>query len=191
MEKAKTLEQAAVAMAMKRDDGFNAEAPFLKVDAVNWRQGANGPYVAWQDGFEHNVVVNQGKGKLLNDVFGSATASTAGAFIFLHSAGTGSNSVWANISASQVHSYGANMPVVTFASTHTDGLGTAYTSYNFTASTQTVSGCGLVFYTSASNCSTSITAGAAALYAYGTFTAGSRQVQSGDSLSVTLTVSFA
>lgn len=191
MERVKAVENAGAAVAAGRGDTFDAEAPYIKADAICWRQGENGPVAAWRDGFEHNVVVNQGKGYLLNRVFGSLTSSSAGAFIFLHSAGTGTNSVWANISNSQVISYGANMPVVTFASTHTDGLGSGTVSYNFSASTQTVSGCGLVFYTSASNCATSITAGAAALYAYGTFTAGSRQVQSGDSLSVTLSVSFA
>jgi len=137
----------------------------------------------------HNVVVNIGKGHCLNNLLGSITASTAGAALFLHSATSASDRVWADISASQVHSYGASMPALTFASTHAAGLATATASYGFTAGTQTLSGAGVVFYTAAS-VATSITAGAALLYAYGPFSA-SRQVQSGDTLNVTLSASLA
>jgi hypothetical protein len=137
----------------------------------------------------HNVVMDSGKGHALNNLLGSITASTAGAFIFLHSATTASNRVWGDISNLQVHSYGASFPPVTFASTHNVGLATATASFGFSASTQTVSGAGLLFYTSAS-CQTTITAGAGLVYAYGHFST-SRQVQSGDTLNVTLSVSLA
>ena len=184
-EQAKAADGYAAGVQGAGGQAFEVPVPYLAMDVACY--GPEG--LRWTNKIPHNVVVNQGRGYLLNRVFGSGTASSAGAGLFLHSASAGSNNVWADISASQVHSYGASMPALTFASTHTAGLATATASYNFTASTQTVSGAGLVMYTSAS-IATSITAGAAALYCYGTFT-GSRQVVSGDTLNVTVSLSLA
>lgn len=182
MEKAKAMDgyQAEV----KRGAEV-VEAPWMRMEGEIIRP--NGERVPVF--MPHNAVMDAGKGHALNNLVGSITASTAGAAVFLHSATTASNNVWANISGSQVHSYGASMPAVTFASTYNAGLATASCSYAFTASTQTVSGAGLFFYTSAS-VATSVTAGAGLVYCYGAF-ATTRQVQSGDTLNVSLSLSLA
>ena len=167
------------------NNAFSMEAPWCKMDVE-----CIGPEgLKWTNHMEHNVVVDQGKGLALNNIFGSITASTAGAALFLHSATTASNNVWSNISASQVVSYGASMPAITFASTHVAGLATAVATYGFTASTQTVFGAGILFYTSASMGTNAATVDCK-LYAYGAF-AASRQVQNLDTLNVTMSVSLA
>jgi len=166
--------------------GFIEAAPFhaLRVECHR-PAGQQG----WTDGYTHNVVVDQGKGFLLNRVFGGGTASSVGAFLQLHSATTASNHVWSNISASQVASYGANVPLVSFATSYTNGLATQTASYAFTAGTQTVSGAALQFYTTNTMSTNAATAGILH-YAEGLF-AASRQVLNGDSLSVSLSVSYA
>jgi hypothetical protein len=115
--------------------------------------------------------------------------------MFLHSATTATNNVWSQISASQVVSYGNSMLPITFATTQTAAgdAGVASMSctgsFGFNASTQTVSGAGFLFYTSASG-GTNLSTVDARLYAYGTFGA-SQQVQNGNTLSVTVTLSYA
>lgn len=165
--------------------GFIVGAPFhaLRVECHQ----PNGP--GWTDGYPGNVVVNQGKGDLLNRFFGGITKSTVGAFIPLHSATTASNDVWSNISASQVASYGNNLPFVTFATTYTAGLATQTFSYAFNAGTQTLSGAAVLMYTT-NTCSTNAATSDIRLYAEGQF-AASRIVQNGDSLSCTVSVSYA
>jgi hypothetical protein len=137
----------------------------------------------------HNVVVDQGKGHLLNGRFGGLTKSSAGIFLQLHSATTASNHVWSNISGSQVASYGNNLPLITFATTYTAGLATATCSYGFTAGTQTVSGACVQFYTT-NTMSTSAATADILHYSEGQF-AASRQVQANDTLNVSVSVSFA
>jgi hypothetical protein len=115
--------------------------------------------------------------------------------MFLHSASLATNNVWSQISASQVVSYGASMLPITFATTNTAagdaGVASmsATGSFGFNASTQTCSGAGFLFYTSASG-GTNLATADARLYAYGTF-AASQLVQSANTLSVTVTLSFA
>lgn len=166
--------------------GFIEATPFHMLAAECWGPGS---VRKWVDGYTHNVVVNQGKGHLLNQVFGGATASSVGAFLQLHSATTASNDVWSNISASQVASYGANVPLVTFATTYTNGLATGTASYGFTAGTQTLSGGAIQFYTTNTLSTNAATAGILH-YAEGQF-AASRIVQQNDTLSVSISVSYA
>lgn len=170
---------------MSLPEGFIAGAPFHMLQVECHRP--NG-LPGWTDGYK-NVVVDQGKAALLNRVFGGGTASSVGAFMQLHSATTASNHVWSNISASQVASYGNNVPLVTFATTYTNGLATQTASYAFTAGTQTVSGAALQFYTTNTMSTNAATAGILH-YAEGLF-AASRIVQNGDSLSVSISVSQA
>lgn len=165
-------------------------APYHMLQAELLRMVDGSKQRIWLDGYTHNVVVNQGKGQLLNRMFGGGTASSVGAFLQLHSATTASNDVWSNISASQVASYGANVPLITFASTYTAGSASGTASYNFTAGTQTVSGGAIQFYTTNTMSTNAATAGILH-YAEGQFVGGSRQVQNGDTLNCSITVSYA
>lgn len=171
-------------------DKWIEAVPYHMLAAELWRSSPYGPVRVWVDGYTHNVVVDQGKGQLLNRMFGGGTASSVGAFLQLHSATTASNHVWSNISASQVASYGANVPLITFASTYTVGSASGTQSYAFTAGTQTISGGALQFYTTNTMSTNAATAGILH-YAEGNFVGGSRQAQNGDSLSVSVTVSYA
>lgn len=182
--KAQTLEQSAAAITLPARGEHAAGAPFFMVDAEC--VGPEG--VRWRDGY-HNVVVNQGKQHIINRLFGSKTANTAGVFLHLHSATTASNHAWSDISASRVVSYGDNVPLLTFASSYTDNSASASCSYGFTAGTQTVSGGAVVFYTT-NTMSTNAATADMLEYSEGHF-AASRQIVSGDTLNVTVTVSYA
>jgi hypothetical protein len=184
-EKVKAADHYGVGLVGGGSNAFVVGAPFLAMDVDCY--GPDG--FKWAEKMHHNVVVDQGKGHLLNVFLGSGRASTQGAAVFLHSATTASNRVWSDISASQVISYGASMPAITFTSNYAAGLATGSVTYGFSASTQTVSGAGLLFYTSAS-IGTNAASADLKLYAYGTF-ANSRQVQSADTLNVTLSISLA
>jgi hypothetical protein len=155
--------------------------------------GRGGTSVVWRDDW-HNVVVDIGKQMILNRLFGSRTANTGGCFLALHSATTASNHGWDSISASQVHSYGNNAPLITFVSNAAANSTSASATYGFTASTQTVSGAAVLFY-STNTMSTTVAGGTgnanAYMYSEGPFNGGSRQVQNGDTLNVSLTVSYA
>jgi hypothetical protein len=169
--------------------------PKFKGDFECWGKDQDGNVVMiWKDKYD-NLVVNQGRQHVANRLFASATRSTAGAMLFLHSQTLGSGNVWSQISANQVVSYGASIPAITFAETWTNASDTGTNSlscsasYGFTASTQTVSGAGVLFYTSAS-AGTNLASADARLYAYGTFQGGSQLVQNGNTLSATVTLSF-
>ena len=166
------------------------EAPWFAARGDLWRPTPDG-IVTIPDfvSIDHNVVVDQGKGHVLNRAFGGYTKSSAGIFLQLHSATTASNHVWSNISGSQVASYGNNVPLITFATTYTAGLATATASYGFAAGTQTVSGAAVQFYTT-NTMSTNAATADILHYSEGQF-AASRQVQANDTLNVTLSVSFA
>jgi len=168
-------------------------APRFTGDFECWDRGPDGaPVVLWREKFG-NVVTAQGRAHIINRLFGSGTASSAGMFLALHSATTASNNVWSQISGSQVISYGNNMPLITFLSktetSFSDVSFSASASYGFTASTQTVSGAAVLFYTT-NTCSTNAAESQIRMYAYGTFNA-SQQVQNGNTLSATVTVSYA
>lgn len=191
-EKAKAMDNAAVGLAARAGEAFVEAPPQMRAEVVC----ANKDGIKWTAGMQ-NAVMNQGRNLILNRLFASWTSYSNGALLFLHSASTATNNVWSQISASQVVSYGNNIPAVTFATqeTHASNTGSANfvtgsATYAFNASTQTVSGLGILFYSSASG-STNLATTDARLYNYGTFSNGSRQVQNGDSLTVTVSISFA
>ena len=163
-------------------------APYFMMDVE-----VHGPTgLRWRDGISHNIVVDRGAEYALNRVFGFETASTFGPYAMLHSATVASGNVWSQVSASRVISFGNNIPAVTFA-TNAAGNGTRSVSqsfsYSFNASTQTVSGCAFLFYTT-NTMSTNFATADGLMYAYGTFSNGSRQVQLNDTLNATVTFSF-
>jgi hypothetical protein len=144
----------------------------------------------WRAGYDENAVMTAGLAYVINHVFGSLAQSTVGAHLFLHYATVGSGNAWSNISNSQVSGYGNNVPNVTFASNGANMSQSASASYTFShAGTQTVSGCGLHMYTT-NTLSTNAATGNILMYAYGTFSNGSRAVQSNDTLNVTLTLTY-
>lgn len=160
-----------------------------KFDAACWeKDDAGNLRQVWKE-TGHNVVVNQGRGALFNKAMGFQTASSFGMYALPHSATTGSNNVWSDISASRVISYGNDVPKITFATTYASGSATGTCSYGFTASTQTVSGIALAWYT-ANTMSSNAAAADILLYNQGQFGA-SQQVQSGNTLSVSVTLSLA
>jgi hypothetical protein len=186
-EAAKAAEAQGAGMGVGGGGG-EAVSPFFAVDAECI--GPDG--VRWRDGFRHNVVVNVGAQWLLNHGFGNATASTLGPFLWPHSATVGSGNAWSDISASRILSFGNNVPYASFA-TNAAGAGTrsisTSQSMTFNASTQTVSGLAYLWYTT----NTLSTNGATAdmnLYAYGTFSNGSRACQNNDTLNFTITLSL-
>lgn len=188
-EKVQATDVVAMAVAGGANVAEVVRAPGAAYDLVCWRNGPNGPEQVWSQHIAHNVVVDQGKGQLFNRAFGFQTASTFGPYLALHSATTASNHVWSNISASQVVSYGANVPAFTFATSYTNGSATATASYGFTASTQTVSGCAMLWHTTNTLSTNAATAGIA-MYNNAQFGA-SQQVQNGNTISVSGTFSFA
>jgi hypothetical protein len=168
--------------------------PFLAMDAQLWAPGADGkPEMIASGHMPHNLVVHQGRALVLNRVFANATYNSNGCFLFLHNATqtTNASAVWSNISGQQVTGYGASIPAVTFATAQTapgdtgTQLFTATASYGITA-VQTVSGAGLLFYTSAS-CGTGAASNDVRLYCYGTF--ASLQAANPSTLSVTASLS--
>jgi hypothetical protein len=168
---------------------FGLALPSVHAAMECWRPGPDGPTVIWRDSFS-NVVVNQGRGHVINVLFGSGTASTKGAFVWLHSATTNSNHVWSDISGSRILSFGNNVPRITFATTYASGSATATCSYSFNASTQTVSGGAILFYTT-DTLSTNAATGDILEYSEAHFQAGSRAVQNNDSVSISVTLSNA
>jgi len=189
-EKAKATDKFAMAMAGGNNVGEVIAAPSAAYDLVCWMPGPGGvPVQVWSQHVPRNVVVDQGKGQLFNRAFGFQTASTFGPYLALHSATTASNHVWSNISASQVVSYGANVPQFSFATTYSNGSATATASFGFTASTQTISGCAILWHTTNTLSTNAATAGIA-MYNNAQFGA-SQQVQNGNTISVSGTLSFA
>ena len=165
------------------------KAPALAVHMVCYEpDGSGGARSVWAQRFS-NVVVDQGKGQLLNRAFGFQTASTFGPYLALHSATSASNQVWSNISASQVVSYGNNIPSFTFGTAYTNGSATATASYAFNASTQTLSGVAMLWYTTNTMSTNAATAGIA-MYNNGQFGA-SQLVQNGNTITVSGTLSIA
>lgn len=139
-----------------------------------------------------NIVVNQGKGLLINRAFGAASNISYSYYMGLHSAtnvteptavisGTGT----IGCTASEVGNYATSRPMITFGSAYTSGQATATCSYGFTAGgAQTVQGAFIV-------CGNSSVSGTTPgyLYSIGSF-AASRQVQSNDTLNVTVSLNF-
>lgn len=151
--------------------------------------------IAHQTG--HNVVVTQARQYVLNRLFqaaSAATASTAGAALFLHSYTTsvtaGHESIgWGSVS-------GSNVNVGTATSFHAFSLAASTagstmswsTSYSVTANA-TVYGAGVLFGTS-SAIRTQATSNEVQLYNIGNF-AASQGLANGNVLSVTVNFTFA
>jgi hypothetical protein len=177
-------DRAAAGMGMGQGVAEFVDGPYMLADVEVLRPSGE----VERARIEHNVVCSGGLVYLINRAFGSVTNSTAGLNLFPHFATVGSGNAWANISGSQVSGYSANIPTVTFASNGANVSQSASAQYTFShAGTQTVSGLGLNFYT-ANTMATSATGGL--LYCYGTFSNGSRAVQSNDTLNATITISF-
>ena len=177
--------------------------PFMVADVACGapRPDGNGTYVAWEDKF-HNMVVNQGRNHILNVMFAADRASTLGPFVFLHSvnAAPASGSVWSQISASRLTSLvyagtSTNFFPLPFPSTYKGASDTGVNSLSTTFSlvnsgaAQTVSGMGMMFYTAAAM-ATNAASVDIRLYNYGTFTGGSQQINSLNTISITVTASF-
>jgi hypothetical protein len=177
------------------NSGDALEMPYFKMDAQLWAPGPDGkPEMIASGHMPHNLVVHQGRALVGNRLFAS-WASNSNAFLFLHSASatTNASAVWSNINGSQVTGYGASIPAITFATAATAAgdtgtqLFSATASYGITA-VQTISGAGVLFYTSAA-CGTGAASADVRLYAYGTF--ASLQAANPSTLSVTASLSMA
>lgn len=182
----KSVEKAAAGIAGGNNFSESIRAPYFTADFECI--GPDG-LPKWKTKWK-NVVVDQGKGMLINRAFGCTGNYTAAWYMGLHSGSNTTNSTMQisgtgsqGATASELGSYGANRPTITFASTYTSGQATATASYGFTAGTQTVSGAFI-----ANVQATAATAGGI-LYSFGGF-AASRQVQNNDTLNVTVTLNF-
>lgn len=176
--------------------GEEVGVPYMKMDAQLWAPGPDGKAEMIGSGhMAHNLVVHQGRALVGNRMFASFTSYSQGALLFLHSASatTNTSAIWADIAASQVTGYGASIPAITFATAATQSnatgtqLYTATASYGITA-VQTVSGAGVIFYTSASG-ATNLASSDVRLYCFGTF--ASLQAANPSTLSVTASLSMA
>lgn len=149
-----------------------------------------GNVTKWRDGFT-NVVVNEGKAYLLNRIWFSKTSSTAGAFLYIHSATTASDHAWANISASRNTGFGNTIPLISLAASTASAAQTMSASYGFnaTATQQTVLGAAILWYTT-NTMSSNAAAGDVCEYSEGQF-GTTRTVTGNDTLNVTVTVSYA
>lgn len=186
-DKINPVERSAAGLASGSGLGFDINAPYFMADfecigpdgQPRWR-------TRWK-----NVVTDQGKGLLISRAFGCTGNYTAAFYMGLHSGSNNTNSTMQisgtgsqGCTASELGSYGANRPTITFASNYTSGTATATASFGFSASTQTCSGAFIVNGAQG----TGVTAGGF-LYSFGSF-AASRQVQSADTLNVTVTLNF-
>jgi hypothetical protein len=137
-----------------------------------------------------NLVTTAGKTDLLNKYFGCTGAYTAAWYMGLASSNVGGGSapnvsdVLSNHSWTEATAYGTQRPALVWASTYA-GVTTASTScaYAFTGA-QSVGGAFIC------NVSATSSNGAGILYSDNTF-AATRAVSNGDTLNVTVTVSFA
>jgi hypothetical protein len=171
-----------------------ADEHFRMINGVPTKLGYDGQPIPWDSpaSVGGNVVVNLGAAHLINVFFGSTRVSTAGCFLNLHSATTASGHLWNSISASQVASYGNNVPLLTFATVATLRSASATAQYIFSAGTQTVSGACVQLYTT-NTMSTNAATVDVLQYSEGVF-ANTRQVigQAGasDTLNVTVTITY-
>jgi hypothetical protein len=167
---------AAVALVARACLHETFVAPFFRYDVTC--VGSDGA-VKWTEGFR-NVVTTVGKNDLLDKYF-KGSAYTAAWYLGLKGTGTAvvgdtlaSHSGW-----SEVNPYSGNRPAITFGTSSAGSNTATAVSYSITGSA-TVAGA----FVASANTGTSGT-----LYSAGDFSA-SRSVQDGDTLNVTLTVSF-
>jgi hypothetical protein len=183
--KAKAIDRMEAEVVKPSDAGV--KAPFF---VAAFECVGPGNVKKWRDGFT-NVVVTGGRAYLLNRIWFSATASTAGAALQLHSATTASDHAWSNISASRVTGYGNDVPRISLAASTASAAQTMSASYGFnaTATQQTVLGGAILWYTSVSMSTNAATADICE-YSEGQF-GTTRTVTGNDTLNVTVTVSYA
>lgn len=138
-----------------------------------------------------NGVVAEGYAALGNVLLGARRATTNGPFLVLHNAGYNVTHNWGALSASQVSGYSASLLPLTFVSTNgTQSQWTAATNMSFShAGTQTVSGCALIFYSSASCATNPSNSSDVRVYNIGSFTAA-QNVQSNNTLSITVSLNI-
>jgi hypothetical protein len=124
----KAVEQAGAGIAGGNNYSEDVSAPRFTADFEC--VGADG-LPKWRTKFK-NVVVDQGKGLLINRAFGFASNSSQVWYMGLHSGTNITNSTMVisgggsqGATASEVGNYGANRPSITFASTYTTGQATA------------------------------------------------------------------
>ena len=121
---------------------------------------------------------------------GFQTASSFGMYAIPYSATTASDRVYSNFSTAVLSNYGANVPKIAFGSTYVEGSCTGTISYGISAgNAQTISGVALAWYTT-DTMSTGALAAGVCLYNMGSF-AATQQLQSNNTLSVTVTLSLA
>lgn len=162
----------------------------MHADVACWEKDVNGnPVQVWKARAD-NAVVREGIAMLGNVGLFGQRVTTNGPFLVLHNAAYNSTHNWGALSASQVSGYSASLLIPAFSTTNaTAGSWTATNSMSFTiAGTQTVSGAGLVFYTSAAIQTNPVNSSDVKLYNIGSFTAA-QQVQSNNTLSITMTLS--
>lgn len=186
--KAGAAEKLAASMTVgeKPQSAAQAEAPFFVVDAEC--VGPEG--TRWKDGYK-NVVVDEGRRHIVNELFGSK-ADMRYVIVVPHSIttnGTASTHAWNDVSASRV--YAANTQfksLVGFTSNATALSQSASNFYTWNANA-TINGAIVGFY-SASTMNTSVSSTGFIEYSEGIFVGGSRTVQSNDTLNITVTVSY-
>ena len=168
-----------------------------KIEGACWAKDANGNLSQVWHEKGGNVVVNQGRGALFNKAMGFQTASSFGMYALPYSASTASDKVYSNFSSAQLSNYGSvantgscHVPRIVISTTHTDGSCTGTCSYGFfQGGAQTISGVALCWYTT-DTMSTGAASAGVLLYNMGTF-AATQQLQSNNTLSVTVTLSLA
>jgi len=186
-------EKAAAMDAMEaKVHGPNVEVVGVvgKLEGACWARDAQGNLSQVWHETGRNVVVNQGRGALFNKAMGFQTASSFGMYAIPYSATTGSNMSYADFSTAVLSNYGANVPKIAFGSTYVEGSCTGTISYGISAGgAQTISGVALAWYTT-DTMSTGAAAANVCLYNMGSF-AATQQLQSNNTLSVTITLSLA
>ena len=182
--------------------------PYMACDAVllpaSDRHERGLSYEGWTAHMDHNTVVNEGRFRALNYIFGLTNGNFAGNtwFLGLHS-NAGTNSTW-QASNITLASFGEISGYTTAANTSTwrhsvsfaSNMNTLSTTFGatyvfFTAAQQTVSGPFLIGGSTASGNGQATQATAnCALYAVGSWTPA-KTVNSNDTLQVTVTLSVA
>lgn len=176
IEHAAASDHFAAGMVSRPGRLEGALAPHFMYDVTDI--GADGK-VKWSEHF-HNLVTTAGKTDVLDKYF-KGSAYTAAWYLGLKGTGTAvvGDTLASHASWSEVNPYSGNRPAITFG-TSSGGSNTATAvSYSITSSA-TVAG---AFIASANTGTTGT------LYSAGDF-AASRSVVSGDTLNVTMTVSF-
>ena len=186
-------EKAGAADAMEcKVHGPGAEGMGIAgfVEGACWAKDAAGNLSQVWHATGKNVVVNQGRGALFNKAMGFQTASSFGMYAIPYSATTGSNMSYADFSTAVLSNYGANVPKIVISTSHASGSCTGTISYGISAgAAQTISGVALAWYTT-DTMSTGAVASNVLLYNMGSF-AATQQLQSNNTLSVTVTLSLA